>query len=146
MTKRPTALHSSLYLLYHKHTVTAPLRAVTQIWRLITNTFIIDKPSIRLVIYITYIHTYFIALERETFSFDPAGMVYMIMFITAGLNALALFTGPGFYGAFSSVWGHFVFLACLALTFSKHSIRQIIFGWLPASSGSGSSLSLHPAR
>ncbi|KAG1664587.1 hypothetical protein FOA52_012530 [Chlamydomonas sp. UWO 241] len=69
-----------------------------EIWRLVTNFFILDKPSFRLIIFITYMHSYMCTLERETFQFEPADYVYMLMFNAIVINVAAVFMGPGFYG------------------------------------------------
>jgi hypothetical protein len=81
----------------HRHR-RADENSCVQIWRLVTNFFIIAKPSFKLIIYVTWIVSYMIPLERETYQFEPADFVYMLMFNMLLLNIASLWLGMFFNG------------------------------------------------
>lgn len=69
-----------------------------EIWRLLTNFFILTKPSFKLVIYIMWIASYMIPLEKETYQFEPADYVYMLLFNGTLLNIVGFVIGQYFNG------------------------------------------------
>lgn len=76
-----------------------------QIWRLLTNFFIVAKPSFKLVIYIMWIVQYMIPLERETYQFEPADFLYMLLFNSTLINIGSLLLGFLFNGVCAAWWG-----------------------------------------
>ena len=63
----------------------------SQIWRTFTNFFLLGKFSFPFVFYMIWILTYGVALERETYAFDPAGLLYMYLFCGGAMVALSFF-------------------------------------------------------
>jgi Derlin-2/3 len=59
-----------------------------QIWRLVTNFCFLGKFSFNFVFYMIWILTYGVALERETYAFDPAG--YLFLYLCAGVLMLIM--------------------------------------------------------
>lgn len=69
-----------------------------EIWRLITNFFIVAKPSFKFLIYLMWVVTYMFPLEKETFQFEPADFVYMLTFNAVCINLASLWLGLYFNG------------------------------------------------
>ena len=63
-----------------------------------TNFFILAKPSFKLVVYILWIISYMMPLERETFRFEPADYLYMLLVNASMINIFALFMPSPFNG------------------------------------------------
>ncbi|GIL70822.1 hypothetical protein Vretimale_3910 [Volvox reticuliferus] len=51
-----------------------------EVWRLVTNFFFCDKMSLRLVFRLIWLFTYGKTLESQTYQFEPADYLYMLLF------------------------------------------------------------------
>ncbi len=60
------------------------------------------KPSFKLIIYIMWVVTYMIPLERQTYQFDPADFLYMLLINTGLIDVAAFFLGMPFNGGGSA--------------------------------------------
>jgi len=69
-----------------------------QIWRLVTNFFIIGKFNLNFVIRMLWIFTYVAPLEQQTYQFDPADFLFMMLFNATCILVPAYFLNFFFNG------------------------------------------------